>query len=53
MKGLAYNRSAIMEEDIDVFASHDKAPGATRVGLEYFRTFPVVQSRIENRPTLR
>jgi pimeloyl-ACP methyl ester carboxylesterase len=41
LKGLAYNPSAITEEDIDVFASHDKAPGTMRAGFEYFRAFPV------------
>jgi pimeloyl-ACP methyl ester carboxylesterase len=41
LKGLAYNPSAITEEDIDVFASHAKAPGAMRAGFEYYRAFPV------------
>jgi pimeloyl-ACP methyl ester carboxylesterase len=41
LKGLAYNPSAITEEDIDVFASHDSAPGAMRAGFEYFRAFPM------------
>jgi pimeloyl-ACP methyl ester carboxylesterase len=40
-KGLAYNPSAITEADIDVFASHDSAPGAMRAGFEYFRAFPI------------
>jgi pimeloyl-ACP methyl ester carboxylesterase len=40
-KGLAYNPSAITEEDIDVFASHISAPGAMRAGFEYYRAFPV------------
>jgi pimeloyl-ACP methyl ester carboxylesterase len=40
MKGLAYNPSAITEEDIDVYANHAKAPGGTRAQLEYFRAFP-------------
>jgi hypothetical protein len=40
-KGLAYNPSAITEEDIDVFASHDSAPWAMRAGFEYFRAFPI------------
>jgi len=40
-KGLAYNPSAITEEDIDVYASHDKAPGAMRAGFEYYRAFPI------------
>jgi hypothetical protein len=36
LKGLAYNPSAITEEDIDVFARHASAPGAMRAGFEYF-----------------
>ena len=40
-KGLAYNPSAITEEDIDVFASHNSAPGGMRAGFEYFRAFPI------------
>jgi pimeloyl-ACP methyl ester carboxylesterase len=40
-KGLAYNPSAITEQDIDVFASHISAPGAMRAGFEYYRAFPV------------
>ena len=40
LKGLAYNPSAITEQDIDVFVSHEKAPGAIRAGFEYFRAFP-------------
>jgi hypothetical protein len=32
LKRLAHNRSAITEEDIHVFVSHDSAPGATRAG---------------------
>jgi pimeloyl-ACP methyl ester carboxylesterase len=39
--GLAYNPSANTEEDMDVFASHDSAPGAMRAGFEYYRAFPV------------
>jgi pimeloyl-ACP methyl ester carboxylesterase len=41
LKGLAYNPSAITEEDIDVFTSHDSAPGGMRAGFEYFRAFPL------------
>jgi pimeloyl-ACP methyl ester carboxylesterase len=41
LKGLAYNPSAITEEDIDVFANHISAPGAMRAGFEYYRAFPV------------
>jgi pimeloyl-ACP methyl ester carboxylesterase len=40
IKGLAYNPSAITEEDIDVFASHYSAPGGMRAGFEYYRSFP-------------
>jgi pimeloyl-ACP methyl ester carboxylesterase len=40
-KGLAYNPSAITEEDVDVFANHISAPGAMRAGFEYYRAFPV------------
>ena len=40
LKGLAYNPSAITEQDIGVFMSHEKAPGAIRAGFEYFRAFP-------------
>ena len=40
-KGLAYNPSAITEEDLDVYASQNSAPGAMRAGFEYYRAFPV------------
>jgi pimeloyl-ACP methyl ester carboxylesterase len=40
-KGLAYNPSAITEEDIDVFAKHMSASGAMRAGFEYYRAFPM------------
>ena len=40
-KGLAYNPSAITEEDIDVFASHVSAPGGMRATFEHFRAFPI------------
>ena len=40
-KGLAYNPSAITEEDIDVYASHVSAPGGMRAALEHFRAFPI------------
>ncbi len=36
-KGLAYSPSAITEEDIDVYASQNSAPGAMRAGFEYYR----------------
>jgi pimeloyl-ACP methyl ester carboxylesterase len=38
-KGLAYNPSAVTEEDIDVYANHMAAPGAMRAGFEYYRAF--------------
>jgi pimeloyl-ACP methyl ester carboxylesterase len=41
LKGLAYNPSAITEEDTDVFASYDSAPSGMHAGFEYFRAFPV------------
>ena len=41
LKGLAYNPSAITEEDIDVFTNHISAPGGTRAGFEYYRAFAV------------
>ena len=41
LKGLAYNPSAITEEDIDVFTNHISAPGAMRAGFEYYRAFAV------------
>ena len=37
IKGLAYNPSAITEEDIDVFASYAMAPGGLRSQFEHFR----------------
>jgi pimeloyl-ACP methyl ester carboxylesterase len=40
MKGLAYNPSAIKEEDIDVWASHAMSPGGLRGSFEHFRAFP-------------
>ena len=40
MKGLAYNPSAITEEDIDVYANHTSSPDGLRAGFEYFRAFP-------------
>ena len=40
-KGLAYNPSAITEDDIDVFAKHFSAPGGMRGAFEHFRSFPV------------
>jgi pimeloyl-ACP methyl ester carboxylesterase len=40
-KGLAYNPSAITEEDIDVFANHFSSPGGIRGAFEHFRAFPL------------
>ncbi|HEX5979353.1 MAG TPA: alpha/beta hydrolase [Nitrososphaeraceae archaeon] len=40
-KGLAYNPSAITEEDIDVFANHFSSPGGMRAAFEHFRAFPI------------
>ena len=40
LKGLAYNPSAITEEDIDVYANHTSSPDGLRAGFEYFRAFP-------------
>ena len=41
MKGLAYNPSAIKEEDIDVWTSHAVSPGGLRGSFEHFRAFPM------------
>jgi pimeloyl-ACP methyl ester carboxylesterase len=41
MRGLAYNPSAIKDEDIDVWASHAVSPGGLRGSFEHFRAFPV------------
>ena len=40
-KELAYNPSAITEEDIDIFANQFSAPGTARSAFEYFRAFSV------------
>ena len=40
MKGLAYNPSAIKEEDVDVWTSHAVSPGGLRGSFEHFRAFP-------------
>jgi pimeloyl-ACP methyl ester carboxylesterase len=39
IKGLAYNPSAITEEDIDIFANHFSAPGTAHGAFEHFRAF--------------
>lgn len=41
MKGLAYNPSAIKEEDIEVWTSHAVSPGGLRGSFEHFRAFPM------------
>jgi pimeloyl-ACP methyl ester carboxylesterase len=41
LKGLAYNPSAITEEDIDVYARHASSPDGMRAQFEYYRAFPV------------
>src|SRR5689334_2261313 len=37
---LAYNPSAITQQDINEFVSHYSAPGGMRDGFNYFRAFP-------------
>ena len=41
IKGLAYNPSAITEEDIDVYARHAMSPGGLRSQFEHYRAFPI------------
>ncbi len=53
MSMIYFNRSAITEEDIDVFASHAQAPRAMRAGFEYFRAFPVDAEQNRESATLR
>jgi hypothetical protein len=53
LKGLAYNPSAIREEDIDVFASHDQLLVECVQDLNIFELSPWMQSKIENQPRLR
>jgi pimeloyl-ACP methyl ester carboxylesterase len=48
-KGLAYNPSAITDDDIDVYANNDKAPGAMRAGFEYYKAFPIDAATISSR----
>ena len=43
---LAYNPSAITQEDINKYVSHYSAPGGMRAGFEYYRAFP--QEAIQN-----
>jgi pimeloyl-ACP methyl ester carboxylesterase len=40
LRGLAYNPSAITQEDINEYVSHYSAPGGMRAGFEYYRAFP-------------
>jgi pimeloyl-ACP methyl ester carboxylesterase len=40
-KGLAYNPSAISDNDIDIFASYFASPGGIKGAFEHFRAFPV------------
>jgi pimeloyl-ACP methyl ester carboxylesterase len=37
---LAYNPSAITQQDINEYVSHYSAPGGMRAGFEYYRAFP-------------
>jgi pimeloyl-ACP methyl ester carboxylesterase len=39
-RGLAYNREAITEADIDTYVSSYSSPGGMRAGFEYYRAFP-------------
>src|SRR5215216_4103170 len=43
---LAYNPSAITQEDINEYVSRYSAPGGMRAGFEYYRAFP--QDAIQN-----
>jgi len=40
LRGLAYNPSAITQEDIDEYVSHYSAPGGMHAGFEHYRAFP-------------
>ena len=40
-RGLAYNREAITEADIDTYVKSYSAPGGMRAGFEYYRAFPM------------
>ena len=50
MKGLAYNPSAITEEDIDVFASHAELLVECVHNLNIFELSLWMQSKIKNQP---
>jgi pimeloyl-ACP methyl ester carboxylesterase len=45
---LAYNPSAITQQDINEFVSHYSAPGGMRDGFNYFRAFPEDAIQNEN-----
>jgi pimeloyl-ACP methyl ester carboxylesterase len=45
-QNLAYNPSAITQEDINEYVSHYSAPGGMHAGFEYYRAIP--QEAIEN-----
>jgi pimeloyl-ACP methyl ester carboxylesterase len=45
-RGLAYNPSAITQEDINEYVSHYSAPGGMHAGFEYYKAFP--QDAIDN-----
>jgi pimeloyl-ACP methyl ester carboxylesterase len=40
-RGLAYNREAITDADIDTYVRSYSAPGGMRAGFEYYRAFPM------------
>jgi pimeloyl-ACP methyl ester carboxylesterase len=42
---LAYNPSAITQEDINEYVSHYSAPGGMRAGFEYYRAFPISEEQ--------
>jgi pimeloyl-ACP methyl ester carboxylesterase len=45
-RNLAYNPSAITQQDIHEYVSHYSAPGGMRAGFEYYRAFP--ENAIQN-----
>jgi hypothetical protein len=52
-RGLAYNPSAISDQDIDVWASHAVAPGELRGSFEHFRAFPIDAEQNKELPSLK
>jgi pimeloyl-ACP methyl ester carboxylesterase len=40
LRGLAFNPTAITQEDINEYVSHYSAPGGMRAGFEHYRAFP-------------